>query len=225
MKWYVILIIVLVVMLGYIVIKYVPSYLMAIYLEKKAKEVIEERSGILTIEVRDEQGYLIHVPDGKTTHSIKWTDVKKIELSKGDIELVIYRLDVVDTINANTSSGFLNLIKAVPAQVPMNDKLIAFKQNYFADLKCCDICGKVSVRQGDCLRCGSLSYEQYIKNNELMGIVEDEGKKEYVKREQLFWFYDEGRINFFDDYFLFKRCSNWKPSVTEAEVVKYGTEE
>ncbi|MDQ8005494.1 MAG: hypothetical protein REI64_11895 [Pedobacter sp.] len=192
------------------------------YLEKKAEEVARERSRILTIEVRDTGGYLVHVPDGKTMHSIKWNDISKVELSTDESKLLVYRSAVIDTIGANTHSGFLNLIKAIPDNIIMNDRLVSFKQNYFKDLSCCDICGKVSLKQGECLHCGNASYEQYVKNNKLMGITEDEGEREYIRREQLFWFYDEGGINFFDDYFLFEKCANWKPSVSKAEVVKYG---
>lgn len=225
MKWFVIPIIVFILILGYIVFKYAPSYLMGTYLEKKLKEEMAKSSSILTIEVRDKDGYLVHVPDGKTMHSIKWTDISKVELSTDESELLVYRSGVVDTIGKETHSGFLNLIKAIPFDILMNEKLAAFKRSYFKDLSCCDICGKVSLKEGECLYCGNTSYEQYVKTNKLMGIIEDEGKLEYIRREQLFWFYDESGINFYDDYFLFERCSNWKPSVTKAEVIKYGTEE
>lgn len=225
MKWYVIPVIVLVVILGYVIIKYVPAYLMDTYLEKKTKELIQGRSRILTIEVRDTGGYLVHVPDGKTMHSIKWNDVSKAELYTDESKLLVYRSAVIDTIGSNTHSGFLNLIKAIPNNISMNERLLSFKQNYFRDLSCCDICGKVSLKQGECLHCGNASYEKYVNNNKLMGITDDEGKLEYTRRHQLTWFYDEHAINFHDDYFLFEQCTNWKPSVSKAEVLKYGTEE
>jgi hypothetical protein len=224
MKWFVIPIIIMVVILGYAVIKYVPSYLMDVYLEKKAAETAERRNDIITIEVRDKDGYLVHVPDGKTMHSIKWTDIGKVELCTDERKLLVYRSDVIDTIATESHSGFLNLIKAIPFDILMNEKLVAFKRTYFKDLDCCDICGKVGLKQGECLYCGSISYEQYVKTNNLIGITEDEGKFEYTRRKQLFWFYDENGINFYDDYFLFERCPNWKPSVSKTEVIKYGTE-
>lgn len=224
MKWFVIPVLILVLVLGYIVFKYVPSYLMNIYLEKKSAEVAESRRGILTIELRNKDGYLVHVPNGKTMYSIKWTDIHKMELSTDESKLLVYRSAKIDTIDANIYDGFLNLIKAIPSQLHMNAKLISFKSSYFADLNCCDVCGKVAVKQGECLHCSNISYEKYIKQNKLMGITATEDIREYVKRGQLFWFYDENGINFYDDYFLFEQCSNWKPSVTKAEIITYGTE-
>jgi hypothetical protein len=88
----------------------------------------------------------------------------------------------------------------------------------------CDVCGFVSVDKEthECQMCVSKKWD-----DELMTGYAD--KEQYVKEEQLFWFATENsveKVNFYlpegernDD--KFPKDKNWKPWVTEKEVIEY----
>ena len=103
-------------------------------------------------------------------------------------------------------------------------------QSYSKKLKydSCDVCGFVSVDREthECQMCVSKKWD-----DELMTGYAD--KEQYVKEEQLLWFATENsveKVNFYlpegernDD--KFPKDENWKPLVTEKEVIEYSRED
>lgn len=88
----------------------------------------------------------------------------------------------------------------------------------------CEICGFISVDKEthECQICVSKEW-----NDKLMtGYA---GKEEYIKEEQLFWFSTESsfeKVNFYlpdgeKNEVNFPKSGNWKPLVTEKEVIEY----
>lgn len=92
----------------------------------------------------------------------------------------------------------------------------------------CDICGFVSVDRKDqeCKVCASRVWDETL----MTGYTD---KEEYVREEQLFWFATRDSTEKVNLYLpegerndgKFPKKENWKPSVTQADVLDYSRKE
>lgn len=204
-------------------------------IQKDVKKSIENNINKSGIEIKDSEGFLIYIPNSKNILSKKWSDIKKIELIANDSSLIILtksgkmeKMQLIDYYQIDWAC----LIKAIPKNIETNNELNSFKNNYFSDLSCCDVCGKISVKDSICLSCASETYEKYYIDDSKYyedGDKKFETKKEYLKRQQLFWFttyiIENGKVDFEYKDILFENCKDWKPLVTDSEVIKYNETE
>ncbi len=196
-------------------------------IQKSIKNELGKRKSKPIIEIFNSEGFLIHIPDGKTVIKINWIDVIRVNLIQKDSALTIVMTDGTEKeLDNNNYENWINLVKALPSHIQTNNEFSVFKSAYFSNLGCCDICGKIAIKHGTCLSCANDTYEKHY--NEFYeiyknGDTEFENKENYIKRNQLDWFQafnSNGIIDFTYTDPLYKNCIAWKPSVTASEVIK-----
>ena len=176
------------------------------------------------VEIHEKSSFLIHSPN-EEPRKIEWKDVQFCNLNMSDTSL---DLGLADGTKVNLKekeiSGWTNLLRAIPDRVSKTDSLKTFIKDYFQNLECCKICGLIAVKDGDCLSCGCNSYEKYFKEYPQVLRDQIDTEKEYLKREQLFWFEPADTVEVIKlstTNFLYPKCDNWTPVVTEDEVKEY----
>jgi hypothetical protein len=229
-KLIVVIIFILLVVLGI-------KFILPRWIENKLNKNIDALSEIKSkpiIEIKDYDGFLIHIPNGKTVLTTKWTEISKVELSMKDSVLVMFKVNSTNQklkFNDYNFEDVVCLIKAIPQNVVVNKEFIAFRDNYFAHLYCCEICGKLAVKDSNCLSCANDTYEKYY--NDFSEIFKNGGgkfeeKNEYIKSQQLFWFttfIKNGKVDFKYKDIIFDNCKDWKPLISDEEVIEYEKED
>lgn len=105
------------------------------------------------------------------------------------------------------------------AEIPIL-KHFYLKYSTHSKLLSCKICGTIAVFDNQCLVCISDVYNAE-KHDKFKHEID------YLKEEQLdlFGTMDKNeKVDFFEQKTFFKRNLNWKPLVTEAEVIAYSKE-
>jgi len=123
--------------------------------------------------------------------------------------------------------GWLSLMKAIPENISMNEALADFKTARFSNLSCCHICGKIAVKNGECLNCISDTYEKYCTDAASFGEA-IKTELAFIKENQLEWFsafINGAKVDFYEKEILYDNCESWSPSVTAFEVIKYEKEQ
>ena len=218
---------IIIVVVGLFTAKLILSKFIEWRLRKAAESAITERKSKPLIGVEKKDNFSIFLTDGKTVLTTKWQDVKEVELLKEDSILVIKTIDGKEQrIDIDGYLNWINLVKAVPEYIKTNDVFDLFRNNYFSDLTCCNICGKIAIKNEECLNCGSETYEKYRTFNfgGKIDTLSVESHDEYIKKHQKFWFAIEDKnekVDFYPNEYLFETCKDWKPLVTEEEVIKY----
>lgn len=149
-----------------------------------------------------------------------WKDIKEVKLESKPEE---HRLVFTFYTNKRLvlTDYFINwylLIQHIPEEKMLDNHINEFVIELFKSLATCKVCGKIAFHNKKCLSCEveELSPEE---------LSEYRNKEEYIRLEQLSLFGTEDEneaVNFriYDgDGFSFDE--NWKPLVTENEVIAY----
>jgi hypothetical protein len=148
---------------------------------------------------------------------IYWSNIESIYLNKNKNELTI---KLKDKKKYNVSEYDLSFYKFLKYSPILNEADKAYSNSLFKKVKDCEICGVVSVYEGSCLNCFEFNWEHNILDKA------EETKEEYVRNLQLDHFsYDvrdnDCKIDFYMDAQPFERNPQWKPVVTQDEVLAY----
>lgn len=195
-----------------------------IYLKLTEKGLIKRKyKPIIGVE---KNGFTIHYIK-KDSKKYFWSQIKRFELISNTKISIQNINNKVITLSENDYNNWHFLLKVLPIEF-RNDRIEQLTNEYFKDLKTCKICGKIAVKNSSCLHCFN-SYETTDFENSLIILSTDQiDKNNYIKsrikQEQLFWFsYNEmdKKVDFYYDCFVFETDRNWKPLVTEREVIEY----
>lgn len=182
-------------------------------------------SQILNINKQNFQLNEFRTPSGKTKTKIyKWDDFSKTEFDSENQEIKLIAKNGKDLeINSKFSNWYF-FIHNIPSRL-RNNKIDHFNKNLFLDLSTCLVCGTIAFKNNKCMSCGSISYDEAKKD---ANYEEFKTELDYLKNEQLELFetLEEGeKVEFYlDEDPLFKLDKNWKPIVTEAEVIQFSKE-
>jgi len=225
-----IILVLIILIVAVVLTKFIFSKLVDKKLEENINEQVGKVTGRPIIEISDPNEFLIHVPHDTVVKKIKWLDIQRADLSNNDSLL---SLSKTDGSCLNFKEGdydfWIDLIKAIPNDIQTNEKLNSFRKDFFQNLSCCKICGKIAVKDSSCLSCSLDTYEKYYRNfSEVYkkGDTKIESETEYIKNNQLFWFTTfekDGRIDFHYHDVLYNDCNDWTPLVTNAEVINEKT--
>lgn len=187
-----------------------------------------ERTPYLSIEHPDRFSILFNASQQKNDIVIYWNDVKRVELSSKDTTLLLHMMnDKPKEFAKKDYNCWDDLIKAVPESIEANDAFIEYRVRNFTNMACCQVCGKIAVKNGTCwhCRCSTFNHEfvKHSDNKLIPGGQLMTGEKEYYTEKQLFWFdvEENGEVDFYATSILYENCSNWTPLVTEDEVREY----
>lgn len=193
--------------------------IMPLLLKYKLNRITRQRS-VITIE--DKNGFAIF-DLLQQVRQIKWSDISTIGMAgKQTVEISLKDSTTMSLVEKDYI-GWLSLVKAIPENLAMNETLSNFKKDRFSNLACCSICGKIAVKDGECLNCISDTYEKYCKDTESFG-EEIKTERAFIKENQLDWFsayIDGARVDFYAKEILYDDCPGWSPSVTAFEVIQY----
>ncbi|MGC4102865.1 hypothetical protein [Ferruginibacter sp.] len=178
-----------------------------------------------SISVTDASGFSIFEADN-VVKKFHWKDIDKIELTGSEVLKLYFKDTSMLTMWKRDYTGWLALIKTAPATLPVNDAFAKYKDEYFSNLSCCKVCGKIAVKNDECPNCIADTYEKYCKDMESDG-EKIQTEREFLRENQLDWFtafIDEGKVDFHSKEILYDDCPNWTPLVTAAEVIQYDKE-
>ena len=161
------------------------------------------------------RGFTLHQNEKET--KIYWEDIRNIELQ--DDKVISVRLQNGKEIKIdNKYFRWYSLLKKIPSSKLESDKIPDFLEKTFSKLETCKICGSIAMNKKKCLSCDSNSF-----NNELK--EEFKNEIDYIKSEQLELFYTndkDEKVEFYgDEKDGFEKDENWKPIVTEKEVIEF----
>ena len=174
------------------------------------------------ISIEDKNGFILYLAD-KAVRKIKWTEIDSIELAGRQKLQLLFRDKSVLSIQEKEYEGWLSLVRAIPENMPVNNALSSYKADRFSNLSCCKVCGKIAVKNDECLNCITDTYEKYCKDAEDFG-GEIKTERAFIKENQLDWFtgfIDGSKVDFYAKEILYDDCPGWAPSVTAFEVIKY----
>jgi len=149
--------------------------------------------------------------------NIQWEDVQNIELENEKNLLV--KLSKRKEIRIDDEYfRWYSLLKNIPKSKLKSSKIPQFLEKTFNNLETCKVCGIIAFNRKKCLSCRSNCFNQELKK-------EFESEVEYLKSEQLELFCIDdknGKVKFYEDENDgFERDENWKPIVTEKEVIEF----
>jgi hypothetical protein len=182
----------------------------------------------LSIEHPDRFSILFNPSQRKNDIEMYWFEVKRVELTGKDTRLILHLMDnKLKELVKKDYKCWDDLIKAVPDSIEANDAFIEYRIRNFTNMACCQVCGKIAVKNGTCWHCGCSTFNhEFVKHSDSNvgpGVQIITGEKEYYTEKQLFWFdvEENGEVDFYATSILYENCSNWTPLVTEDEVREY----
>ncbi|MDP3462298.1 MAG: hypothetical protein Q8S18_05885 [Bacteroidales bacterium] len=186
------------------------------HIEKKHKNLInipDSIKNLLQIDSITKTGFDIYKSNKKQT--IKWNDVISVYLDKNKTKLIITLKNKKIQIPKN-SINWYKLIRSIP--VKYTDFDFDYIDKLFNSLTTCEICGAIANRDNECLLCGSESFD-YKKHSEF------KTKNDYIKENQLELFAildgDDKFEGFYEATDGFEIDRNWRPLITETELLEY----
>lgn len=201
----------------------VIKVILPLWMKFKLKELSRSRP---IISIQDKDGFAIYELQ-QQVRNIKWNEINTIDLVNKQKLQILFKDNTTLLLQEKEYIGWLSLMKAIPENAPMNKALADFKTARFSNLSCCHVCGKIAVKDGECLNCISDTYEKYCKDAESFG-EEIKPERTFIKENQLDWFsafVDGAKVDFYAKEILYDNCPNWSPSVTAFEVIKYEKEQ
>lgn len=160
----------------------------------------------------DKKGFIIEFNDDRETIKANWNDFDDIKLSNENVS-IIKNKKIVHIID-DSYLGWYQFIQDVPIGFDSYDYI--FVEQFFNNLKGCQICGLLALKNDKCLACGS-----EVWNKNLLELFNSE--VEYIKEEQLDMFEpceDDPILLNNDPESGFKSDPNWIKVVTELELEK-----
>jgi len=152
---------------------------------------------------------------------ILWNDISSIRLAPKK-ELSIKFHSGKKIFISDKYVNWFQLLKQIPKSKLYNNEILDYLAEVHARVKNCKICGRIAVENSTCLSCGSEVYNDSMKDEH--GTLND-----YIREEQLFLFSltdEEEKVDFLmDDECDFELDPDWKPIVTEEEVMKYSRDD
>jgi hypothetical protein len=147
---------------------------------------------------------------------IYWNDVNSIRFNENKDILTVKLKNKKQFTLSKYHLAFYKFLK-FSSNLSQSDKNYA--DTIFKSVKDCDICGIKAEYEGICLHCFELSWDKNSKDES------EASKINYIKKVQLDYFSlemnEDNQVNFFIEAEPFERNMNWKPLVTNAEVVEY----
>jgi hypothetical protein len=197
----------------------VIKFLFPLWYKFKLKRITRARPVIL---IEDKNGFVIYTT-GKPTSNVKWKEIDKIEMAGTQNLQLLFKNKTTLSLQEKEYIGWLSVVRAIPSNFPVNNTLSNFISSRFSNLSCCSICGKIAVKNDECLNCINDSYDKYCKQAESFG-EEIKTERNFIRENQLEWFTDfiEGpKVDFYTKDLLYDDCPGWTPSVNAFEVIKH----
>lgn len=149
-----------------------------------------------------ENGFSINEPFGAKPRVFNWKDIKNVQFSENNNEVIIEKTDN-QIILKNNYMGWYELIQNVPTEFADFD--FDYAKIFMDSLSPCGVCGIVAVSKNECIVCKTTEW-----NNKM-----SESETEYLKRKQLDLFsvlIKDGREikNQAEPECGFKATKNWK---------------
>jgi hypothetical protein len=117
--------------------------------------------------------------------------------------------------------GWFKLLTQIPKSKQKDPQVSDYLAEIFSKLETCKGCGRIAFKNNECLNCGIEAFDDELKQ-------EFETEIEYIRDEQLEYFgTDDGteKVEFYlEENEVFQLDKNWKPIVTEEEVIAYSQE-
>jgi len=161
-----------------------------------------------------QNGFRILTVNPASEINIKWDDIDDVELENKRI-ILFSDNKIKYIIQESEYMRWYELIKNIPAGYPRFD--YNYVNQFFKNLTGCEICGHLSVNNGECLSCGS-----EVWNDELAKMYNS--KREYIIEEQLDIFSpdDEDEKNLISNELEsgFSSDPNWKPLISQDDIKK-----
>ncbi len=167
-------------------------------------------------------GFKVFKLNEQTTALHQWKDIDEVVL-KDETDLVFKFNNREEKVFGFTTIGYYKLLKNIPQEKLKDTDTKTYQQTTFENLTTCPTCGYIAYKKTKCLSCRTESFKTAI-------FVEEENEADYMRQEQLEYFctdHKDEAVEFYpkkekDDIFEFDK--NWKPIVTESEVIKWGKE-
>ncbi|MFT5618149.1 MAG: hypothetical protein ACI85I_001380 [Arenicella sp.] len=148
---------------------------------------------------------------------VLWKEVNYCKLNS-ERNLIIEPIGNSKIIISKSSINWLSLLKQIPQSKQIDPQIPDYLAETFSDLKTCQVCGYIAYKNSECLNCRTKKFDKVF-----------ETEIEYMKEEQLDWFSamdKEKKVDFYseEENTVFKLDQNWKPIVTEEEVIAFSKE-
>lgn len=200
----------LLILIVVVVIPNLIGILVINWIESKYKQFISLPQIIYNI---TETGFDLSKNNKKQT--IKWNDIKTVYLDKSKTKLIIALEKKKIQIPENSINWYM-LIRSIPAK--FTDFDFDHFNKLFDSLTVCEICGAIAKKNNECLCCGDESFD-FKKHTGF------KTQNDYIKHSQLelFAILDKGDKfeGFYEATDGFEIDKNWKPLITEAELIEY----
>ncbi|PWJ43194.1 hypothetical protein [Sediminitomix flava] len=151
---------------------------------------------------------------------IYWSDILDIELEKENLVCIRFLNRKKVEIN-NEYSGWYLFLKKIPSSKLKSSKIPDFLEWTYSNLESCQVCGSISMNDQKCLSCHTERFNHDLED-------EFETEAEYLRYQQLelFCTYEESEeVDFHEiDNDGFEKDTNWRPLVSEKEVIEYSRE-
>jgi len=179
--------------------------------------ITNEINSLKRISLVDKNCIEISIDNKRKKYS--WKEIESIELEKeGNLQLNLKNQEKQHI--GKEFLNYYNLLKNIPLEKLKNQEIIDYRKEIFFNLKTCKICGKIAVRNQECLSCFTDEYNELMRNE--YGSEED-----YIREEQLDWFGEDCEENRIfikvdesnDDGFEFDET--WQPIITDEELSNY----
>lgn len=163
----------------------------------------------------DDYGFTLY--HNQRERRVYWKKVSSIHLKKNRILLI--RLKSLKEIKIDHEYyRWYALLKKISNSKLKTTEISEFLEKTFRNLSTCKVCGSIAANHTKCLSCGSDCF------NDKLG-EEFENETAYIKSEQLELFCTmerEEKIDFHEEAKDgFEKDKNWKPIVTNEEVIEY----
>jgi len=144
-------------------------------IESLIDKIIDELRFIET----NDKGIIITNSDKEVVEQFNWYDIKDVELvngfSEGEISFTLNNGEQ-KSIPEEHHESWYELLKKIPQGFSKYD--YEGVRAFFDNLKGCEICGMMSVYEGECLACGEEEWKEEF-------LDEYESKEEYIRELQL----------------------------------------
>ncbi len=167
-------------------------------------------------------GFKVKKLKDQSTSLHQWRDISEVIL-KDESDLIFKFHDNKEKIFKNSTGGYYRLLKNIPEEKLIDSRIKNYQRTTFENLTTCVTCGFIAYKATKCLACSTDSFET-------AQFVEAENESDYLREEQLEYFSTMDKaepIEFYpkkeeDEIFEFDK--NWKPIVTEEEVLAFSKE-
>ncbi|MFK7950185.1 MAG: hypothetical protein AB8G11_21525 [Saprospiraceae bacterium] len=168
----------------------------------------------------DKYGFTIYCYGDNIETRYEWQFIEYCKLNDAN-NLIIKPIKKQENIIKIDSERDFELLSCIPKSKLLDNQIPDFIHQVCSNVTNCKVCGTIAVWSNKCLSCASDVYNAETHD-------EFENEIDHLKEEQLELFSADDKVEkvdfFNEEETFFERDKNWKPLVTEAEVIAYSKE-